>query len=250
MVEWQLPKLHMAVRFRSPALLKKLMFRNNRLLFNHLTAAACLLFLSGCATAPYTKPVTPQSVNLPGIYHNVEKGETLWRISKTYGVDLEELVKVNRIADSTAIETGQKIFIPNYSKPKPQYVKYAENDDFIWPVKGRVVGSFGQVINNMINKGINIAPYGSRDIIASRSGRVVFLSNNFAGLGKTIILDHGDGFFTVYALSSEVFVRPGDSIKQGTVIAKLGSPGESKRNYLHFEIRKRHLSQNPVFYLP
>ncbi|HPL82810.1 MAG TPA: LysM domain-containing protein, partial [Candidatus Omnitrophota bacterium] len=85
------------------------MFRNNRLLFNHFTAAACLLFLSGCATAPYTKPVTPQSVNLPGIYHNVEKGETLWRISKRYGVDLEELVKVNRIADSTAIETGQRI---------------------------------------------------------------------------------------------------------------------------------------------
>ena len=209
-----------------------------------------LFFLSGCATIPYVKPVSPQSVNLPGIYHSVEKGETLWRISKMYGTDLEELVKINRITDGTVIETGQKIFIPNQFKPKPAYVRYADNDDFIWPSRGRVVGSFGQTINNMVNKGINIVPYGSRDIIASRSGRVVFLSNNFAGLGKTIILDHGDGFFTVYSLSSEVFVKPGDSIKQGTVIARLGSPGEGKKGYLHFQVRKGHLPQNPIFYLP
>jgi murein DD-endopeptidase MepM/ murein hydrolase activator NlpD len=211
---------------------------------------ACIFLLAGCATAPYLAPTVPQSVSLPGIYHNVEKGETLWRISKAYGVDLEELVRLNRIADSTAIETGQKIFIPNQLKPKPAYVKYNDNDDFIWPLKGRVVGSFGQVINNMVNKGINIAPYGSRDIIASRSGRVVFLNNNFAGLGKTIIIDHGDGFFTVYSLSSEVFVRPGDNIKQGTVISRLGSSGEGNRGYLHFQVRKGHLPQNPIFYLP
>jgi lipoprotein NlpD len=226
------------------------MFRNNKLLAKSLVIVSYLFFLSGCATAPYVKPVTFQSVNLPGIYHSVEKGETLWRISKIYGADLEEIVRVNRITDSTAIEPGQKILIPNQSRPKPEYVKYTDNDDFIWPSKGRVVGSFGQTINNMVNKGINIAPYGSRDIIASRTGRVVFLSNNFAGLGKTIILDHGDGFFTVYSLSSEVFVKPGDNIKQGTVIARLGSSGEGKKGYLHFQVRKGHLPQNPIFYLP
>lgn len=220
------------------------MSRNNGLSVKFLVTVSYLFFLSGCATAPYLKPITPQSVNLPGVYHNVEKGETLWRISKVYGVGLEELVKINQIADSTVIEPGQKIFIPNQSKPKSVYIQYAGNDDFIWPLKGRIVGSFGQIVHNMINKGINIAPYGSRDIIASRSGRVVFLSNNFAGLGKTIILDHGDGFFTVYSLSSELFVKPGDNIKQGTIIARLGS------RYLHFQVRKGHLPQNPVFYLP
>ncbi|MFA5286938.1 MAG: LysM peptidoglycan-binding domain-containing M23 family metallopeptidase [Candidatus Omnitrophota bacterium] len=227
------------------------MLRNNKLSVKSLVIIAYLFFLSGCVTAPYVKPITPaQSVNMPGIYHSVVKGETLWRISKMYDTDLEELVKVNRITDSTVIETGQRIFIPNRSNAKPAYEKYADNDDFIWPSKGRVVGSFGQVVNNMINKGINIAPYGSRDIIASRSGRVVFLSNNFAGLGKTIILDHGDGFFTVYSLSSEVFVKPGDTIKQGTVIARLSPSGEGKNGYLHFQVRKGHLPQNPIFYLP
>ena len=167
-----------------------------------------------------------------------------------YRVGLEELVRVNRITDSTVIETGQKIFIPNPANPKPVYLKYTNSDDFIWPLKGRVINSFGQIINNMVNKGINIAPYDSRDIIASRSGRVVFLSSNFAGLGKTIILDHGDGFFTVYSLSSEIFVKPGDNVRQGAVIARLGSSGEGRRGYLHFQVRKGHLSQNPIFYLP
>jgi len=209
-----------------------------------------MLFLSGCATSLYVKPITPQSIALPGIYHTVGRGETLWRISKMYGIGLEELTQVNRISDNTTIEIGQRIFIPNYFKPQVPVVTYSDTEDFVWPIRGRIVGSFGQTINNMLNKGINIAPNGSKDIVASKSGRVVFLKNNFAGLGKTIIIDHGDGFFTVYSLSSEVFVKPGDNIKKGTVIARLGSLNAGKNNYLHFELRKRHIPQNPMFYLP
>lgn len=226
------------------------MFESKKLRVWKTVTIFSLFFLAGCASAPYIKPITPPSVSLPGIYHNVEKGETLWRISKTYGVGLEELVRVNRISDGTAIETGQRIFIPNQSSLKPAAIRYTDSDDFIWPVRGRVVGSFGQVINNMVNKGINIAPSGSGDIIASRSGRVVFLNNNFAGLGRTIILDHGDSFFTVYSLSSEALVKPGENIKQGMVIARLGEPREGRRGYLHFQVRKGHLPQNPLFYLP
>lgn len=165
-----------------------------------------------------------------------------------YGVDLQELTRINRIADSTSIEVGQRILIPNQLRNMVEVIKYADGDDFIWPVRGRVVSSFGQTVNNMINKGIRIAPYESKDVVASRSGKVVFLSDNFAGLGKTIILDHGDGFFTVYALSSEVFIKPGDSVKRGSVIARI--TGLGRAGDLHFEIRKGHLPQNPIFYLP
>jgi len=165
-----------------------------------------------------------------------------------YGIDLEQLTRINRITDSTSIEAGEKIFIPGQTQERAEVLKYTDSDDFIWPVRGRVVGSFGQTVNNMINKGIKIAPYGSKDILASRSGRVVFFNNNFAGLGKTIILDHGDGFFTVYALISETFVKPGDSVKKGAVIARIS--GLDKDSCLLFEIRKGHLPQNPIFYLP
>ncbi|MCX5696099.1 MAG: peptidoglycan DD-metalloendopeptidase family protein [Candidatus Omnitrophica bacterium] len=210
-----------------------------------------VLGLVGCATAPYIKPAALKApLGIRGIYHKVEKGQTLWKISKIYGVDLEELARVNRIADTTAVEVGQQVFIPNRSQPQTQAIQYDDNDDFIWPLRGRVTGTFGQNINNMLNKGINIAPYGSVDVLASRSGRIVFVDKDFAGLGKTIIIEHSDGLFTVYGRNAEVFVQAGDIVRKGTNIAKAGSGGRDRGIYLHFEVRRGHLAQNPLFYLP
>lgn len=201
----------------------------------------------GCATAPYIKPIAP--AGMPGIYHRVEKGETLWKISKLYTVDLDEIAKVNHISDTTNIETNQLIFIPNRQRQLPMTNRYS-SDDFIWPVRGKVITTFGQIFNNMINKGINIQPYSNSDVVAARSGRVIFYKDDFGYFGKTLIIDHGDGFSTVYARNSQVFIRVGDNVGKGTVIAKLDSGGREKNTYLHFEIRKGYTSQNPFFYLP
>lgn len=186
---------------------------------------------------------------MPGIYHRVEKGQTLWRISKIYNVDLDEIARTNRIPDATSIEPGQLIFIP--SAQKKQYLsKQTFAEGFSWPLKGRVITSFGQTFNDMINKGINMQRVRSEEVIASRSGKVTFYDSNFENFGKTIIIDHGDGFSTVYAKNSEVFVKIGDYVQRGTVIAKVGSSDRDKNTYLHFEIRKGHIPQNPYFYLP
>lgn len=201
----------------------------------------------GCATSPYVRPISP--LGLPGIYHRVEKGQTLWRISKTYNVDLDELVRINHIQDVTSIETGQQIFIPNRQKQESMTIR-GFSDDFIWPIKGRVIATFGQTFNNMINKGINIQPYSNLDVLAARNGRVIFYSDAFGAFGKTIIIDHGDGLSTVYARNAQVFIKAGDSVQKGTVISKAGSAGRQKSAYLHFEIRKGHIPQNPFFYLP
>ena len=201
----------------------------------------------GCATTPLVSPPRPEGI--PGIYHRVEKGQTLWRISKIYNIDLDELVKINRIMDATSIEIGQLIFIPHRQKPQSLYNKsYAE--DFIWPIKGRVISSFGQIFNNMINKGINIQVNSDTDVLAARSGKVIFYSPNFKGFGKTIIIEHADGFSTIYAKNYQVLVRIGQFLEQGTTVAKVG-PGQDKdqKAYLHFEIRKGHVPQNPNFYL-
>lgn len=206
-----------------------------------------LLNFFGCAPTPYIKPTAPSG--LPGVYHLVERRETLWRISKAYDVDLEELARINRIPDSSSIEVGQLIFIPNRQTARNLQLKYA-SDDFIWPVKGRVIATFGQTHNNIINKGINIQPRSSADVMAARSGKIVFYSDNFGGYGKTIIIDHGDGLSTVYARNSDVFVRIGEAVQKGAVIAKAGYAGRDKNTYLHFEIRKGHIAQNPYYYLP
>lgn len=209
--------------------------------------AFCILNFFGCATAPYITAPAPEG--MPGIYHRVDKGQTLWRISKIYNMDLDEIVRINRISDATDIEVGQLIFIPHRQKQQTLSVE-SSAEDFIWPLRGKVILPFSQTANNMINKGINIQAYGDTDVVAARSGRVVFYSPNLEGFGKTIIIDHGDNFLTVYARNSQVFVRPGDFIQKGSPIAKVGSAGRDKNAYLHFEIRKGHVSKNPYFYLP
>jgi len=217
-----------------------------------LPAMCYLLFLAGCSAAPaLVKSNPPIHQTVPGIYHKVAAGQTLWKISKIYGVDLDELARLNRITDTTAVEIGQQIFIPNQAKTAPeQAVKYADNDDFIWPIRGRVIGSFGQNINYMLNKGVNIKPYGSLDVLASRSGRVVFTDEDFAGFGKTVIIEHSDGLFTVYGRNSAILVKAGDSVPKGAIIAKAGSSGRDRNIYLHFEVRKGAAPKNPLFYLP
>ncbi|MFZ2357130.1 MAG: LysM peptidoglycan-binding domain-containing M23 family metallopeptidase [Candidatus Omnitrophota bacterium] len=197
-----------------------------------------ILSFIGCATSPITGPGATQAI--PGVYHRVEKGQTLWRISKMYNIDLEELVGINHIAAVTNIEVGKLIFIPRQKKQIEK--KDILLEDFIWPIKGRVINSFGQKLSNVVNKGINIEPSGNSDVVASRSGRIIFYSPDFKGYGKTIIIDHQDGFTTVYSRNTEVFIKPGDKVLKGMVIARVN-------NYLHFEIRKGYVSQNPNFYL-
>lgn len=215
-----------------------------------LILLACfLLFLNGCATVQH--PIAaPLPINIPGTYHRVKKGQTLWRISKIYNMDLDEIVRINRIPDATAIEIGQLIFIPREQTKQSITKSYSSGEDFGWPVKGRIISTFGQTFNDMINKGINIQKHKGADIMASRSGKVVFYSSEFEDFGKTIIIDHGDGFLTIYAKIGEVFVKAGEYVQKGSVIAKVGSLGNDKDAYLHFQIRKGYIAQNPYFYLP
>ncbi len=226
-------------------------FKTFKFCFVILPFAFYLFTFTGCATAPLISPPKPEFA-IPGIYHRVERGQTLWRISKIYNVDLDEIVKINRVSDATSIEVGQLIFIPHYQQqPTQQYTpsRYSA-EDFIWPLRGKVIATFGQTFSNMINKGINIQPYGVHDVVATRSGKVIFYADDFQGFGKTIIIDHGDGLSSIYARNAQVFIKIGDTVQKGTPIAKAGSAGRDNNVYLHFEIRKGHIPQNPYFYLP
>ena len=245
-VEHQFPKLDRRVQFPSPAFkMKKSKIRN----ILYILFSLCILSFIGCATAPLVAPPkTP--VGIPGFYHRMEKGQTLWRISKIYNVDLEELAKVNRIPDATNIEIGQLIFIPGSPGVQTSTNKYSSLEDFLWPVRGKVIATFGQTFNNMINKGINIQPYKTPDVFAARSGKVIFYNPDFKGFGKTIIIDHGDGFLSIYARNAQVFIKIGDTVQKGALIAKVGSAGRDKNTYLHFQIIKGHIPVNPYFYLP
>lgn len=183
------------------------------------------------------------------MYHRVEAGQTLWKISRLYDVDIDDILRLNHLPEDAAIETGRILLIPNRNRPQNFAVK-SSGDDFIWPLKGRVITGFGSNYHNLINKGINIQASMGEDILATRSGRVVFYADHFGNFGKTIIIDHQDGLRSIYSRVLQALVRPGDNVQKGTLIGYAGTSARDKNIYLHFEIRKGALAQNPLFYLP
>lgn len=124
-----------------------------------------------------------------------------------------------------------------------------KNERFVWPVRGSVIAGFGQMVAKTSNKGIDIKADVGEDVVASRSGRVVFCDDKMKGFGKTVILDHGNNLQTVYAYNSDILVRVGDVVRQREVIARAGKTGRASEASLHFEIRKSGEAVNPMSYL-
>ncbi len=208
-----------------------------------------ILSISGCATPPHAIPVADVR-SIGGVSHTVRSGETLWRISKIYGVDVDALIKANSIEDTTNIKKGQVLFIPGI-RTKREDVNYSVvRDSFAWPVNGTVICFFGTRIDKIKNKGIDIRAERGGNVRASRAGKVVFYDENLKGFGKTIILDHGDNYQTVYAYNSDIVVKLGDKVEQGELIARAGRTGRAKEPGLHFEIRRNGEPRNPLYYLP
>ena len=201
--------------------------------------------MTGCGSAAYVTLPTPKE---PGVYHKVLKGETLWRISQMYGTDVHDIANANKLPDKQKIYVGQLLFVPE----RQQAVQAASTKEssFIWPVRGRILSFYGSYKDGVKNKGIDIKARHGEAIVASRNGKVSFIDESMKGFGKTLIIDHGDKYSTVYAHNSQLLVNMGQYVKQGTVIAKAGQTGRAPSSRLHFDLRKIHKPQNPFYFLP
>jgi len=223
----------------------------NRLIYA-ATAIGLAALASGCAS---TTPLISgkEAPEAKGAYYVVKRGDTLWKISKLHDVEVENIVRANRLADATKIDVGQRLYIPSAGK-KQDYSKTFEAKKydymFSWPVAGKVSSHFGSKKGLVKNKGIDIEAREGSDVVAANSGVVNFIDENMKGLGKTIIIDHENGFSTVYAHNSEILVTAGQKVKRNQIIAKVGKTGRAPKPYLHFQIRKGHKPQNPFYYLP
>lgn len=187
---------------------------------------------------------------IPGVYHRVKKGQTLWKISQAYNVSIQEIVRINRLFNANKIDKGQLLFISDAKNVIDIDIGKEKEQGFIWPLKRKVIAFYGTRNNNIKQKGINIRGRQGEKVVAARSGKVSFCNDYVKGYGKLIIVDHSDGFQTVYAHNSQNLVKQGQGVKQGTVIAKVGSTGRVFTPQLHFEIRKDSCAKNPFYYLP
>ena len=118
-----------------------------------------------------------------------------------------------------------------------------------WPVRGKVISGFGPKENGLKNEGINIAVPEGTSIRAAADGVVAYAGNELKGYGNLVLIRHEDGYVTAYAHASELFVKRGDTVKRGDVIAKAGQTGSVSSPQLHFEVRKGAVALDPMKFL-
>jgi len=120
---------------------------------------------------------------------------------------------------------------------------------FRWPVRGKVITSYGAKTNGKVNDGINLAVPEGTPVKAAEDGVVAYSGNELKGYGNLILVRHANGYVTAYAHASELLVKRGDTIKRGQVIAKSGQSGEVGSPQLHFEIRRGSTPVDPLQFL-
>lgn len=116
-----------------------------------------------------------------------------------------------------------------------------------WPSDGKVISYFST--RHQGNKGIDIIGNKGDLIKSAADGSVVYAGNALRGYGNLVIIKHNDDYLSAYAHNDELLVKENQQIKIGQVIAKMGST-DAKRVMLHFEVRFRGKSVNPLKYLP
>lgn len=119
-----------------------------------------------------------------------------------------------------------------------------------WPTHGKVLIGFGESLHNgrLRHHGLLIATKPEAEIKAVHYGRVVF-ANWLRGFGLLTIIDHGDGYMSLYGRNSSLLKSPGDWVKAGETIAIAGESGKDSRSQLYFEIRHDGKPQNPTRWL-
>ena len=100
------------------------------------------------------------------------------------------------------------------------------------------------------HKGIDLGAPKGTDILAAENGSVIYASW-MNGYGNCIIVDHGNGLWTLYGhiMNDGIYVKVGDVVKRGQKIAGVGSTGQSTGNHLHFEVRKNEVPTDPKPFL-
>lgn len=122
-----------------------------------------------------------------------------------------------------------------------------------WPLEGQVLTRFGmqrhpQFGTMVYRRGIEIQAHEGESVRAVRDGQVAY-ADWYKGYGKLMILDHGEGFYTLYGNLSRLDLNKGGQVARGQVIGLAGETGSLKGSKLYFEIRRNGEAQDPLQWL-
>ncbi|HET6223817.1 MAG TPA: LysM peptidoglycan-binding domain-containing M23 family metallopeptidase [Dongiaceae bacterium] len=130
------------------------------------------------------------------------------------------------------------------SEPAPR-----ASGKFQWPLKGKLLSSFGPKKGGLHNDGINIAAPRGTEIVAAENGVVAYAGNELRGFGNLLLIRHADGWISAYAHNDTLLVKRGDKVRRGQPIARVGSTGSVTSPQLHFELRRGADPVDPLKYL-
>jgi murein DD-endopeptidase MepM/ murein hydrolase activator NlpD len=222
------------------------------------------ILIDACAT-PVQSPATgfpPGRERLEGLSHShlshsVQPGETIYHIARACGVSPARLMAANGLDDPRQLRVGQSLIIPgNGDQAAASASGLAEmwplqwaDRQFAWPVAAGVVSSPFGMRNGVMHNGVDIVAPAGTPVYAADDGTAIFVGH-LRGYGNAVILQHSQGYVTVYGHNRRNLVRDGVRVARGEAVAELGSTGRASGPNLHFEVRYRGQPQNPLAYLP
>lgn len=187
-----------------------------------------------------------------GLMHTVTEGDSLSYVALVYGVSPEAIAGFNDMADPTLLQVGQKLVVPG---GKIQMARggsarggrsVGPTGSFQWPAAGGISQYFGE--NG--HSGIDIAAQHGSPVYAADGGVVVTALKVDYGYGWHLVIDHGNGYRTLYSHLSDFHVDYGEQVGKGERIGSIGSTGLSTGPHLHFEVMIHGAYLNPLKLLP
>ncbi len=197
-----------------------------------------------------------------GVVYKVKAGDTVYSIAKKFETDAQGIVDfpMNTFSDDEtfSLVAGQTLIVPDGVMPDeiaptlpriatrltPDAGAVSGTGSFVWPGFGRLTQPF-----RWYHKGVDIANHDGGAILAADSGKVVVAGWTNSGYGNHVIIDHENGYHTLYGHLSTISVQTGQRIGRGGVLGQMGSTGRSTGTHLHFEIRTGGGNVDPLGYL-
>lgn len=198
-----------------------------------------------------------------GVTHVVKSGDTVQSVAKKYQADAQAIVDFpfNGVPDDFSLKAGQVLVVPDgqppevkaapKARPQSQYLAQGAASatfvapggaNFIWPTRGSLTQYFA-----WYHPGADIANSAAPGVAATDGGRVAVAGwPDSYGYGNRVVIDHGNGYQSLYAHLSNIYVGVGQAVSRGQIIGQMGSTGRSTGTHLHFEIHYKGAPVNPL----
>lgn len=201
---------------------------------------------------------TLEILPVTGIAHKVQKGDTVYSIAKKYDSNAQAIADFpfNTFSNDETFELaiGQIVIVPDGVKPQgdsgttprarqitPDAGSVVASGSFVWPTQGTITQNF-----YWYHPGIDIANRASPNVVAVDAGVVTYAGCISTGYGCHVIINHGNGYITLYAHFQQVYVKVGQTVGRGGLIGQMGSTGHSTGTHTHFEVSKNGVKINPL----